>query len=196
MTDTKDKLLDAAERLIAEHGYAGTSLRQIISVAGVNLASVHYHFGSKEELLDAVVMRKAEPVNHQRLALLDRYEAESKGRPVPVARILEAFLTPMAKAAAQQPQFVRLMGRIVAEGLLRTVIEKNFHALLARFTAALRKSSPALSDEEFQWRMIFMQGALAHTMCGTPGSDFERRMALLSRFLSGGFEAPAAEVRK
>jgi AcrR family transcriptional regulator len=72
MNDTKTKLLDAAERLIGEHGYAATSLRQIISEAHANLASVHYHFGSKDELLDAVVMRRAAPVNDQRLALLDR----------------------------------------------------------------------------------------------------------------------------
>ena len=58
MTETQDKILDTAERLIGEQGYAATSLRQIIAEAGVNLAAVHYHFGSKEELLDAVVMRK------------------------------------------------------------------------------------------------------------------------------------------
>ena len=55
MTDTKEKILDTAERLIGEQGYAATSLRQIIAQAGVNLAAVHYHFGSKEDLLDAVV---------------------------------------------------------------------------------------------------------------------------------------------
>lgn len=196
MNDTKEKLLDAAERLIAEHGYAGASLRQIIAEAGVNLAAVHYHFGSKEELLDAVITRTAEPVNAARLALLDRYETEAKGRPVPVQRILEAFLTPMAKAAAQKPQFVRLMGRIVAEGMLGAVLDKNFRVISTRFTPALRKSVPGLSEEEFDWRMTFMRGAVAHTMCGKEGSDFERRMALLTRFLSGGFEAPPAEVRK
>jgi AcrR family transcriptional regulator len=196
MNDTKTKLLDAAERLIGEHGYAATSLRQIISEAGANLASVHYHFGSKDELLDAVVMRRAAPVNDQRLALLDRYEAEAGGGAVPVARILEAFLTPMAQAAGHNPQFVRVMGRIVAEGMIRTVVEKNFHELLHRFAAALRKSLPALSDDEFRWRMVFMQGAMAHTMCGTPGSDFERRIVLLVRFLAGGFEAPPQEVQK
>ena len=72
MTDTKEKILDTAERLIGEQGYAATSLRQIIAEAGVNLAAVHYHFGSKEDLLDAVVVRKAGPVNEARLARLDR----------------------------------------------------------------------------------------------------------------------------
>jgi AcrR family transcriptional regulator len=196
MNDTKEKLLDAAERLIGEHGFAATSLRQIISEAGANLASVHYHFGSKDELLDAVVMRRASPVNDRRLALLDSYEAEAAGGAVPVPRILEAFLLPMAQAAGRNPQFVRVMGRIVAEGMILSVVEKNFHELLFRFSAALRKSLPALSDEEFRWRMLFMQGAMAHAMCGTPGSDFERRIGLLVRFLSGGFDAPPSEVQK
>jgi len=194
MTDTKEKLLDAAERLIGEQGFAATSLRQIISEAGANLASVHYHFGSKDELLEAVVMRRAGPVNDRRLALLDRYEAEVDGA-VPVARILEAFLLPMAQAAGSNPQFVRVMGRIVAEGMIRAVIEKNFHTVLSRFATALRKTLPTISDEEFRWRMLFMQGAIAHTMCGTPGNDFEHRILLLVRFLSGGFAAPPAEVK-
>src|SRR5689334_21302266 len=97
MNDTKEKLLDTAERLIAENGYVATSLRQIIGEAGVNLAAVHYHFGSKEELLDAVVMRHAGPVNRERLALLDRHEAEARGGAVPIARIFEALLAPMAR---------------------------------------------------------------------------------------------------
>lgn len=193
MIDTKQKLLEAARRLIAEHGYSGTSLRQIISEAGVNLAAVHYHFGSKEELLNALVSQAAAPVNEERLALLDRYEAEARGGPVPVSRILYALLNPIGKAAGSNPQFIKVMGRIVAEGLMPSIVEKNFQIILVRFTAALRKSLPALSDEEFRWRMTFMQGAMAHSMCRMSGDELERRIALLIRFLSGGFEAPAAE---
>src|SRR5581483_10479047 len=98
MSETKQKILDAAERLIAEQGYDATSLRQIIGEAGVNLASIHYHFGSKEELLQAVVERRAAPVNAERLDLLARYEAEAGAKPVPIERIFHAFLAPMAGA--------------------------------------------------------------------------------------------------
>ena len=59
MNDTKQKILDAAERLFGENGYAATSLRHIISEAKVNLAAIHYHFGSKQDLLDQVILRKA-----------------------------------------------------------------------------------------------------------------------------------------
>jgi AcrR family transcriptional regulator len=193
MIHTKVKILDAAERLIAEQGYAGTSLRQIISEAGVNVASVHYHFGSKEELLHELVNRKAGPVNEKRLALLDRYAAESGNSPVLIEKTLEAFLTPMVEVAGRNPQFVRVMGRIYAEGLLPAVLESNFKVVQLRFTAALRAALPDLTDEEFGARIQFMIGVIAHTMCSASGRGFETRVEWLIRFLAGGFKAPAME---
>jgi AcrR family transcriptional regulator len=91
MTGTKEKILDTAERLIGEQGYAATSLRHVIAEAGVNLAAVHYHFGSKEELLDAVVVRKVTPLNEARIARLERVEAETGSGPLDVEKVLEAF---------------------------------------------------------------------------------------------------------
>jgi AcrR family transcriptional regulator len=192
MIDTKQKILDAAERLIAEQGYAATSLRQIIGEAGVNLASVHYHFGSKEELLDGLVMRKVGPVNEKRLEVLTRYEAEAGTRAVPVAKIIDAFLTPMGAVAPSNPQFVRVMGRVVAEGLLPALMAKNFQVVQARFMAALRKALPHLTEEEFRARMQFMIGVVAHTMCGPEGfgGGFETWVGRMIRFLTGGFSAP------
>src|ERR1035438_3362606 len=72
MSDTRIKILDTAERLFGEEGYQPVSLRHITAAAGVNLAAIHYHFGSKEELLDELVMRKAVPVNAERLESLRR----------------------------------------------------------------------------------------------------------------------------
>src|SRR6185312_12842639 len=91
---TKEKILNAAEKLIAEQGYAATSLRSIIAEAGVNLAAVHYHFHSKEALLEAVILRRAVPANQERLALLDRFEKEAGGNPIPLERVIEAFVAP------------------------------------------------------------------------------------------------------
>jgi AcrR family transcriptional regulator len=69
-TDTKTQIINVAERLFAELGFAGTTLRNVVSEAGVNLAAVHYHFGSKEELFRAVVARFARPVVDRELSLL------------------------------------------------------------------------------------------------------------------------------
>src|SRR5436853_6394389 len=106
MIDTKQKILDTAEHLFGSQGYDATSLRQIITEAGVNLAAVHYHFGSKEELLDAVVMRKAGPVNDARLAALVRVE-QAAGNGVPqVEDVLDSFFAPTADVASPNPQLV------------------------------------------------------------------------------------------
>src|SRR5689334_17992498 len=111
MIPTRQKILDHAERLFAQKGYTATSMRQIISKAGVNLAAIHYHFGSKEELLDELVERKAGPVNTERMALLEAAKKAANGRPLEVEEILEALFRPMVKTANQNDQFVKLMGR-------------------------------------------------------------------------------------
>src|SRR4029077_16003413 len=116
--DTKQKILDTAECLIASQGFAATSLRQIISEAGVNLAAVHYHFGSKQELLDHVILRKAAAVNEERRRMIEQFEAEAGSGPVSVKKFLTAFFEPMIEAGARNPQFVKLMGRMYGEGLL------------------------------------------------------------------------------
>src|ERR1700733_11527746 len=118
MIETQDKILDTAERLFGDQGYAGTSLRQIIAEAGVNLAAIHYHFGSKEELLDHLVLRKAGPANAERLALLDQYEAEAGSAPVPVEKLLKAFLEVPMQRVKSHPEFGKLMGRLYSEGLM------------------------------------------------------------------------------
>ena len=202
MIDTKQKILETAERLIGEQGYAATSLRHIIAEAGVNLAAVHYHFGSKEDLLDELILGKATAVNTQRLALLDRLEAELDSCPIPVDRILAAFFEPMMELGGRNPQFVKLMGRMYAEGLLPSVVAKHFHPTLLRFTQALRRSLPELSETELFWRLQFMIGAMSHAVCGPrqmtpPGvareekPDFRRTIQLLMAFLTGGLQAPA-----
>jgi AcrR family transcriptional regulator len=195
MIETKEKILNAAEKLFADQGVAGTSLRQIVGEAGVNLAAVHYHFGSKDEMLDALVKRKAGPVNDRRLALLDTYVADARGGAVPVEKTLWAFLSPMADVAGKNPQFVRVMGRIVAEGLLEKIIEKNFHEVLVRFTAALRRAVPELPEDEFRGRIHFMIGVIAHTMHASGGQGFEAHLEWMIQFLAGGLCAPAAEEK-
>jgi AcrR family transcriptional regulator len=205
MNETQDKILDTAERLIGEQGYAATSLRQIISEAGVNLAAVHYHFGSKEELLDAVVMRKAAVVNEARLAALTRAEQEAGDGPLEVERVLDAFFAPTAETANRNPQFVRLMGRIYSEGLMPQMAQKHFRPATGRFLAALQRALPELPPEELMWRVHFMIGAMAHTMCGDPAytgmvdwnADYTLRMKRLVSFLTGGFRAgvPGSEEK-
>ena len=112
---TKDRILDAAESLFMEHGFEATSLRAITAAAGANLASVNYHFGSKEVLFQAVLTRRLDPMNQERLDLLTRLEREAEPDALPCDRILSAMFTPALKLARDPARggknFLRLLGR-------------------------------------------------------------------------------------
>jgi AcrR family transcriptional regulator len=193
MTETQDKILDTAERLFGDQGYAGTSLRQIIAEAGVNLAAIHYHFGTKEELLDHLVKRKAGPVNVERLALLDRFEAEAGDGAVPLEKLLKAFLEAPMTRIRSNPEFGRLMGLLYIEGRMPTIAEKHFGMVKARFTAAFGRTLAHLSEQEVQMRLQFMVGAMAHTMlfgCQQFKMEGDRLVRELVTFLVGGLSAP------
>ena len=107
----------------------------------------------------------------------------------------------MIEAGSRSPQFVRLMGRMYAEGLLPTVVAKHFQPTLARFLAALRHSLPHLTEPELSSRLQFMIGAMSHAVCsqhqfsqlvGEPRpADFRSTIRRLIVFLSGGLQAPA-----
>src|SRR3984893_8545568 len=91
--DTRTRILDAAERLFAERGFRGTSVRAITGLAGANLAAVGYHFGSKAELLAAVIRRETVPIIAAQGAGLDRLLARTPDPPV--AELVEAFAGPL-----------------------------------------------------------------------------------------------------
>ena len=208
---TKGRILDAAERLFAEHGFDGVSLRTIIAEAGVNLAAVHYHFHSKESLLDAVFARRVGPLNEERLARLDACEAEARGGPVPIEQLLEALLIPILHLVRDPsrngPIFCKLMGRLHAETStnMAEVFKKHLAGFAERLLLALRLSLPDLPPAELFWRMHFMMGAVAHTLRGSPvsavlsggvidPSDLEGGMHRLIAFLAAGLRAPVPSL--
>src|SRR5258708_2206265 len=92
--DTASRIIDAAERLFIRDGTEATSLRAVTREAGVNVAAIHYYFGSRDELLRSVLDRLIKPLNARRLALLDQSLNAHHGRPLPVEEILRAFLLP------------------------------------------------------------------------------------------------------
>ena len=197
MTDTKQRILDAAEKLFGENGYAATSLRHIISEAQVNLAAIHYHFGSKQDLLDQVIMRKASPMNERRLKLLDQFESQAAPEPASVEKIIVAFILP-ALLIDKSPQFVKLMGRVHAEGLMPEIARRNFRPMIDRFLSALHKALPEMSAKELLWKSHFALGALALALTTRPEFGQENAVespmgiaARLVAFVSSGFRAPA-----
>lgn len=182
--NTKESLLLAAERLFARQGIARSSLRAITQEAGANLASVNYHFGSKQALVRAVFSRHLGPLNRQRLELLERCEA-TEGRPR-LESIVHAFVAPVVRLrSAGQPghrDLARLMGRTFSEPgeHVRTIVAEEFGEVIDRFTTALARALPEVPPEELFWRFHFMVGAMVHT--AAHGN--------LARLISGGLCDP------
>jgi AcrR family transcriptional regulator len=200
MSETRLKILDTAERLFGEEGYKAVSLRRITAAAEVNLASIHYHFGSKEELLDELVMRRAVPLNEERMEGLRRLKEIAGSNVIPIEDLLEAFLVPAFHAADRSPEWAGLMGRLHAEGIMPAVARKHFAPTGGCFLTEMRRALPGIPDDELAWRVSFAIGAMAHALSVLPlgpawgaGStrptDVARRMVA---FLSGGFRAPVA----
>jgi len=170
---TCTRILDAAEELFMQHGFEGTSMRTLTSKAGVNLAAVNYHFGSKDALIEAVFRRRLDPMNAARIAELDRLENATPGTaPAPEAIIrafLGASLAMIEDAKGGGRNFIRLLGRTYTEPSkpIRVLIGQLYAPAMARYKSAFERALPELPKEELIWRMHFMFGTLAYTLAAT-----------------------------
>src|SRR3546814_3154877 len=127
-SSTREAILDTAETLFAQQGHDGTSMRQITSEAGVNLAAVNYHFGSKEALVQAVLKRRLAILNQERLRLLDELETQAAGEPLKPSQIVDAFFGTLLRLAASPDHagknFLPLLERTMTDptGFIRAVV--------------------------------------------------------------------------
>jgi len=207
--DTKSRILDAAESLFMEHGFEATSLRSLTSAASVNLAAVNYHFGSKEELFQAVLTRRLDPMNQERIDLLTRMEREAGDKAVSCEKLISAMLVPALRLARDEKRggkhFLRLLGRAYADPapFIRHFLSANYAEMIGRFKSAFMKALPHLTRQELTWRLHFVMGALSYTVSGTdalkllqqamphdPDND-ELLIERLAPFLVAGLKAPA-----
>jgi AcrR family transcriptional regulator len=155
--ETKDQILDTAERLFADRGIEAVSLRTLTSEAGVNLASVHYHFGSKETLVTEVFDRRVDRMNYERLAMLEEVERQAGDGPLPLEDVLRAFFAPAIRTSQTGSTFMRLCGRMYAEPAeyVQKYFDEKFGPMIERFAAAFARAVPGLSLKERGWRMHF-----------------------------------------
>ena len=169
--DTKQRILDAAEHLFARDGYHATSLRGITTTADANLAAVNYHFGSKEALLEAVIVRRLDPLNEIRRGQLETLlqKAELAGELPSCREVLRAFVEPtlrLRQQGSEAEDFIALIGRTLAEprGIAMSIFLRHMQPLLQRIFQALALSLPALTEQDLFWRMHFTMGCLSHIM--------------------------------
>lgn len=203
--DTRARILDAAERLFLERGFRGASLRALTTAAGVNLAAVGYHFGGKDELLRAVLERRIEPVNRERLRRLDAIETRwRRGEPRALEPILAALLEPafaamradgeardIATLLYSEPheRMPELIERLFGECALR------FHATVSRVLGRADPSAVALRFQMVIGAMIHFLGGrhrVSPKLAGVTVDDSERAVLdELVVFLAAGLRAPA-----
>ena len=158
---TRDRLLDVGEELFATRGVRESSIRDLTSAAGANLAAVNYHFGSKEGLLRAIVQRRGEPLNQERVRLLELAEAAAGDQPPRVVAIMRAFVEPVFQIRKEHPHFPAVLGRVVMEGLMPVVgdvFRSTFYQCLLRFAESLSRALPDIPVEEIRWRLLFTIG--------------------------------------
>ncbi len=204
--DTKDLILDTAERLFSENGVEGVSLRELTREAGVNLASVHYHFGSKEAVARCAFCRRVRPINAERIELLDEVERDGPGEVEDILRAMYAPVLRLAQSPVQGRRFMRLCARFYSEPgkYLESAFEEEFSAVIARFKGALVRALPGLSHSDLRRRMHFAIGVMVHTMLDsnrtrklTDGacdpSNMDVTLEAMVRFVAAGFRAEAAD---
>lgn len=199
----KEKILEIAERLFAQRGFDGVSLREITNEASVDVALVKYHFGSKQGLFDELLSRRAEAINFERSAALEAVLA--RANPAPVEEIVDAFThTLLNKVVSEDPSWRNYFG------LLAQVnnnpawggqsMSRYFDPLVRRFLDALRDALPDCDETDLYWCYHFWSGALTLTFADTKridglsgglceSSDFESVHERLVPFISAGLRA-------
>jgi AcrR family transcriptional regulator len=183
---TKNKILDAADVLFADKGFNGTSLREITSQANVNLAAVNYHFGSKKELIKAVMSRYMDELSPQlESSLLLICKAEAKPS---LHDVFSAFVDPLLNLNAFKENgtstFLQLLGRgyTDSQGFLRWFLTTQYPNVFTHFTKAVKIAYPELSTEEMFWRLHFTMGTIVFTMSSSEAlidiaqNDFDNKL--------------------
>ena len=201
-------ILDAAESVFALHGFDGASMRQIAAEAGVAQALLHYHFGTKEKLYEAMFARRSDAINALRAAELDRlFGPDGKGRPT-LGQLLEALFRPTVEFGHEGPAG-NLFSRVLAatanadDERSRSLIAAHYDAIALRFIEAFRRVLPPLSQADAVWSYMFAIG-VGMTMMAATGragrlsggvcddGNVDAVMARLVPFISAGIEALAA----
>lgn len=201
---TREKLLDCAELLFAEQGLAGVSLRSINARAGLSPAALHYHFGSKDALVAALLDRHMPQLMERRRRLLDALEDSDvhANTPAPVRSILDALVRPMVELLASDGEgghrYLRLIYRLQADGDLFTLFPAGRLAGgVDRLAPMLCRALPEIPPSIVEIRLTLVIDIMLRSLALTPpdaGPSMDEQMCGLLDFLTGALEAPCTDV--
>lgn len=163
--DARTRLVDAAERLFAEHGYHAVSLRTIMGIAQVNVSAAHYYFGSKKNLLQAVLDRRAAPINQARRERLVRC-IDSHGKVASVEKILEAYIGPALEVCSDPGGwlFVRVsaLASVDPSPDVQDIMQSTYDDTAKLFVTTLKRACPRLKAGDLYWRLSCVYGAMLY----------------------------------
>lgn len=206
---TRQRILDCAEKLFADAGFHATSVRDIATLAKCQFALIGYHFGAKSELLDQVLARRSHVLNEERMVRLDCLRDRSKGKPIAIRDLVEAFVGTIMERAGQGDagwsNYTRLIAAIAISAEWSYLTDKHFNPVARQYIAEMKRSLPQVTDERLHQAFFFLLGAMC-TVCARPdrvetlsqgrfGSKEVAHMTdSLYTFLAGGITAVADDA--
>lgn len=206
---TSELILDVAEDLFSKHGLHGVSIRDVANEAGVDTALLHYYFGTKRGLFDAVFKRRSEILNVERLASLDAYAREAGANLTPEG-VIAAFLQPLLewgeKGGPGWKHYFALISQANANPVWGgETMARYFDTVIHRLIDLLKKSLPGARDEDLYWAYHNLSGALTLTLGETGrldrlsdglcrSGDLKTAYANMTRFAAAGFRAVCARA--
>ena len=205
---TRQRILDCAEKLFADAGFHATSVRDIATLAECQFALIGYHFGAKSELLDHVLTRRSSVLNDERIERLDLLRDRSKGKPIAIRDLVEAFVGVIMDRAGQGDagwsNYTRLIAAIAISAEWSDLTDKHFNQVARQYVAEMKRSLPKVTDERLHQAFFFLLGAMC-TVCARPdrvetlslgrfgSTEVARMTESLYTFLAAGITAVASD---
>lgn len=193
-------ILDTAEELFSSQGFDATSIRAVTRHAGMNPAAVHYHFGTKLDLLRALLERRIGPVNEERGVLLEHAMRSGK---TDLEAVLDAYMRPVLRHAGAASGGLNALLFGLPEASRTELVDDLFGAIHRRFHAALREALPGLSAGEVEERFRYAIAIMLHVASGQidiypsdarslPRRSTEQNLQAILSFVAHGMRAPGA----
>ena len=204
--NTRNRLIRSAEHLFANRGFGGLTIREVARRSETNLASAHYHFGSKEAMVLEMLSSRIKPINQKRLLYLQNARKDSGGKPLKTIEIFKALIVPIGEEISKSSHSRKTLALLVArsftepESFIQKMHSRFFGELCETFILELRKAHPQAKELDIYWNLHFaissMLGALAqhrrlHDFSGGRCDDdnAEDMIHRLLIFVTNGFEA-------
>lgn len=206
----KQTILDAAEGLFARHGFYGVTTRQVAAEAGVDTALIHYYFGAKRELFDAVFLRRAEIVNRERLDSMNAYET-AHPRSMTAEGVIKAFIDPLIERSLTGGQGWKNYFALVAQvnntpAWGGETMHRFFDPVVHQLVDTLKRAMPQADEADLYWCYQFLTGSMMLALSETGridqlsdglchSSDLDAVRTRLYAYCAAGFEAVIARTR-